>query len=144
MYMSSAADGFAACEITEQRRRWQSANEKRDISSVLVQFGESFLQLLEGERSMVEAVYKLIRQDRRHAPITHLSREIVRERSFDGLSLAYAGLHPADAQELLAAKSQLPHGPGTGVIDAELAKILLFGALNTRRRLRCDPAKSVQ
>jgi hypothetical protein len=134
MYMSRAAAGFAECRLSELRKRWQSFNEKRDISSVLVHFDASLLQLLEGERSMVEAVYKLIRQDCRHTHITHLCRETVRDRSFDGLSLAYASIAPMDAKHLLASSNQLPPGSDAGVIDADRARILLFGALNRRRR----------
>jgi hypothetical protein len=135
VYTSSAADGFPECELSELRKQWRSSNEKRDIGSVLVHFDGSFLQLLEGERSMVEAVYKLIREDCRHTQITHVGREIVRDRSFDGLSLAYAALHPRDARELFSANDQMPPGPGLEGIDVERAKILLFGALDKRRGL---------
>ena len=134
-YVSTAVGGFAECQISELRKQWQSANVKRDIDSVLVNIGDSFLQLLEGERSMVEAVYKLIRQDPRHANIIQLTGQTVRERLFAGLSLGYAALHPMHAQELLAANNQLPSGQRIGCIDAEGAKTLLYGALGARRGL---------
>ena len=141
MYVSTAVGEFAECRLSELRKQWQSSNEKRDIDSVLVSVGDSFLQLLEGERSMVEAVYRLIRQDPRHTDVIQLAGETVRERLFDRLSLGYAALHPMRAQELLAANNQLPSGPGIGCIDAERAKTLLYGALGTRRGLsrRADP-----
>jgi hypothetical protein len=106
-------------------RRWRTANEKRDINSVLVSVDFCFVQLLEGERTMAEAVYKLIAQDKRHFQIRQLSAQTVSHPTFDGLSLCHSSLS-SDARTLLDNAS----------IDAEMAKELLVGSLNQWRNTR--------
>jgi hypothetical protein len=106
----------------EMQRQWRTANDKRDINSVLVSVDGCFLQFLEGDRTMVEAVYKLIAQDKRHSQIRQLSAQTVAHPTFGGLSLCHSRLS-SDTRTLVDAAS----------IDAETAKELLFESLGRWR-----------
>jgi Sensors of blue-light using FAD len=125
IYASRIAVPLEEQQWMEMLRRWRTANEKRDINSVLLSVDGCFLQHLEGDRTMVEAVYKLIAQDKRHFEITQLSAQAVAQPTFDGLSLCHTGLS-SDKRMLVDVAS----------IDAQTAKGLLSASLGQWRSMR--------
>jgi hypothetical protein len=129
VYASRAAVRLEDHQLLEMLRQSRTANEKRDINSVLVSVDGCFLQHLEGDRTMVEAVYKLIAQDKRHSQIRQLSAQAVAHPTFGGLSLCHTRLS-SDARTLVDVAS----------IDAETAKELLFESLG---RWRSVPPRAI-
>jgi FAD-dependent sensor of blue light len=125
IYASRVAVRLEEHQWLEMLRQWRTANEKRDINSVLLSLDGCFLQHLEGDRTMVEAVYKLIAQDKRHFQIRQLSAQAVAHPTFDGLSLCHTRL--SSNERMLVDVSR---------IDAKTAKGLLFASLGQWRSIR--------
>lgn len=74
----------------------QRNNGRLNVSGLLHYNGDHFLQVLEGGRVEVSALYHRIARDTRHSNIILLSCQDVRERMFPGWSM---GLHQGmDAQ----------------------------------------------
>lgn len=71
-------------------------NQKNEITGMLLYYGGSFLQVLEGERHAVRETYARICLDLRHTTITLLSEEEVPSREFPQWSMGYKHLHNTD------------------------------------------------
>lgn len=83
---TGAQDAETVHEILVSARR---ANRRDSITGLLVAGGGRYLQVIEGPRASVEALYGRIVQDRRHLAVaTFLTRQIAR-RSFGSWSMAY-------------------------------------------------------
>lgn len=77
--------------LLEQSRK----NNKRDnITGCLIYYMGGFIQVLEGDREKVSALYKKIKMDGRHKNIHMFSEDANVERSFPNWGMAY---YPIDA-----------------------------------------------
>ena len=98
MYASRAARTFGAEELSAVLRQSTSNNPRQGVTGVLCFSGEIFLQVLEGGRSQVSALYNRIVQDPRHRDVVLLNYEEIDERSFAGWAMGQvnmARLNPA-------------------------------------------------
>ena len=98
MYASRAALTFGAEELSAVLRQSTSNNPRQGVTGVLCFSGEIFLQVLEGGRSQVSALYNRIVQDPRHRDVVLLNYEEIDERSFAGWAMGQvnmARLNPA-------------------------------------------------
>ena len=98
MYASRAARTFSAEELSAVLRQSTSNNPRQGVTGVLCFSGEIFLQVLEGGRSQVSALYNRIVQDPRHRDVVLLNYEEIDERSFAGWAMGQvnmARLNPA-------------------------------------------------
>lgn len=98
MYASRAARTFGAEELSVVLRQSTTNNPRQGVTGVLCFSGEIFLQVLEGGRSQVSALYNRIAQDPRHRDVVLLSYEEIEERSFAGWAMGQvnmARLNPA-------------------------------------------------
>ncbi|MEA3138849.1 MAG: hypothetical protein QOK23_1018 [Gammaproteobacteria bacterium] len=120
IYASRIAVPLEEQQWMEMLRQWRTANEKRDINSVLLSVDGCFLQHLEGDRTMVEAVYKLIAQDKRHFETTQLSAQAVAHATFDGLSLCHTRL--SSDKRMLADVASIDVQTATGLLSASLGQ----------------------
>jgi len=68
----------------------QRNNNRQNLTGILYYNGDHFLQVIEGGRVEVSALYHRISRDPRHSNIILLSRSDVRERLFPNWSM---GLH---------------------------------------------------
>ena len=98
MYASRTAKSFDAEELSVVLRQSTTNNPRIGVTGVLCFSGEVFLQVLEGGRAHVSALYNRIAQDPRHRDVVMLSYEEIDERSFAGWSMGQvnmARLNPA-------------------------------------------------
>ena len=98
MYASRTAKPFDAEELSVVLRQSTTNNPRIGVTGVLCFSGEVFLQVLEGGRAHVSALYNRIAQDPRHRDVVMLSYEEIDERSFAGWSMGQvnmARLNPA-------------------------------------------------
>jgi hypothetical protein len=68
-------------------------NAPLGITGSLLFCDDCFVQVLEGLRPQVEALFERIQRDGRHSHVVVLDASRVRERSFATWSMAYAGSH---------------------------------------------------
>lgn len=74
----------------------QGANRQRGITGVLCQGQGLYLQVLEGERSVINRLYNRITQDRRHQDVELLVLEEISQRRYADWSMAHVILSEDD------------------------------------------------
>ena len=92
MYASRAAESVNQDELVAILKQSKHNNPDLGVTGVLCYSAGFFLQVLEGGRAPVNALYNRIAQDPRHREVLLLSYEEVEERSFAGWSMGQANL----------------------------------------------------
>lgn len=97
----------------------RSNNAKRDVTGMLLYQHRSFFQVLEGDRSVVEALYEKIAKDPRHERMTKLVQEPITERAFADWTMGYSRITSSELATIpglndffRGAKSYLELGEG--------------------------------
>ena len=92
-YISKAERKFSDSELIQMLEKFQTNNEKHDVSGVLLYNGAgTFIQFIEGDESVVDALYQRINKDKRHSRITCLRRATITERSFSQWRMGFRKL----------------------------------------------------
>ena len=65
-------------------------NLRDGVTGLLVAGGHRYLQVIEGQSALIEALITRIRGDERHVGVSVLVDRRIEERSFDGWSMAYS------------------------------------------------------
>lgn len=89
VYASRSLGNATLSELTDMLARARERNAEHGVTGVLAFDSRYFLQLLEGERSAVNATYNRITQDPRHGDITLLVYEQGVERLFAEWSMGW-------------------------------------------------------
>jgi hypothetical protein len=92
MYCSRAVDAVSPEAIAKIVTQSRANNPGRGITGVLCSSGRIFLQLLEGGRMEVNALYNRISSDPRHQDVMLLSYEEIEERRFAQWSMGQVTL----------------------------------------------------
>lgn len=92
MYASRAADSVDQDELLSILKQSKAGNATSGITGVLCFSGGIFLQVLEGGRMQVNALYNRIAADKRHRDVVLLSYEEIGERRFAGWSMGQVNL----------------------------------------------------
>ena len=132
MYASSAAPDFREHQIPDLLQKARAANEKQDITGMLLYIGGSFFQLLEGDAAAVDSIYTKIGRDKRHASVTQIIREPILERDFIGWTMGFSTVDPIEAGKLLGENDFFNEASCVTRLDSGRAKTLL-AALAKRR-----------
>ena len=101
MYASRAAEPVKPETLNAILKKSTSHNPSVGVTGVLCFSGDIFLQVLEGGRSQVSALYNRIAQDRRHRDVVLLGYEEIAERRFAGWAMGQANLHRLNPGVLL-------------------------------------------
>jgi hypothetical protein len=88
IYSSAAISLFSETELARARVN----NERLGITGLLLYDDGSFLQVLEGEQSVIEKLYELIERDKRHTRIVALLRRDVPARHFAQWRMGFASI----------------------------------------------------
>jgi hypothetical protein len=111
LYASRAADpapdGLIEAIVQQARRN----NPELGITGVLCHGGDTFLQVLEGGREPVNALYNRIVCDRRHRQVTLLNYEEIVERRFAGWTMGQVNLSKVNSSTLLKYSERAPVDP---------------------------------
>ncbi|HOX67217.1 MAG: BLUF domain-containing protein [Rhizobacter sp.] len=92
MYASRAANSVNQNELVAILKKSKANNAEVGVTGVLCFSSGIFLQVLEGGRLQVSALYNKIATDPRHHDVVLLSYEEVEERRFAGWSMGRANL----------------------------------------------------
>ena len=101
MYASRAAEDLKHEALSAILKKSTAANARHGITGVLCFSGEIFLQVLEGGRSQVSALYNRITADPRHHDVVLLSYEEIAERSFAGWAMGQVNMNMLNPALLL-------------------------------------------
>ena len=92
MYASRATDKINPEALNAILRKSMANNPSVGVTGVLCFSGNIFLQVLEGGRSQVSALYNRITRDPRHHDAVLLSYEEISERSFAGWAMGQVNM----------------------------------------------------
>jgi hypothetical protein len=101
LYASKAVDDVSQESLLSILSQSKAHNPASGITGVLCSSGRIFLQLLEGGRMQVNALYNHIAADPRHTDVVILSYEEISERKFAGWSMGLVKLERANPSLLL-------------------------------------------
>jgi hypothetical protein len=101
MYASRATEPLRPEALTAILKKSTQNNPAVGVTGVLCFSGEIFLQVLEGGRSQVSALYNRIAQDPRHKDVVLLSYDEISERSFAGWAMGQVNMGRLNAAVLL-------------------------------------------
>ncbi len=90
-------DEETIASILQQSRR---NNAKVGITGLLLYMNGSIIQVLEGEKEAIEALFKRISRDDRHTHVVCVLNRPVKERLFDRWSMAYETLTTSQFNEV--------------------------------------------
>ena len=96
LYVSRAVDPQTTTVTTTILQQAQTHNQAHGITGVLCQGQGFFFQIIEGERSRVNALYRRICADKRHQDVDLLHYEEIKERRFGQWSMALVHLSVDD------------------------------------------------
>jgi hypothetical protein len=97
VYCSIAQPGLTLEAINEILETARSFNDEHNITGCLIYHDGEFLQILEGDQSIVMELYGRIEEDERHTNVSLLSTEEKEKRSFPNWSMAF---HQFDENEV--------------------------------------------
>jgi hypothetical protein len=92
IYMSLACEAMAPEQFAELMERAQARNQAAGVTGMLVYHEGEFMQLLEGERSVIEALYDKIAIDPRHQQVYQLWAAPITTRNFDSWTMGFVAI----------------------------------------------------
>ncbi len=116
IYSSKAVQPMSARQLEEILEDARAGNEARNVTGALVYADGVFLQVLEGEREVVQSLIESIRSDSRHESMKVFHQREVARRAFDDWRMAYLGSSSAQM-------SRWADLPGTQSIDQLLERV---------------------
>jgi len=125
VYASGAAPGLSESEILDLSCTALSRNEDLHITGMLLYVDQSFFQVLEGPKSVVEALFAKISQDPRHRNLIKVFEDPVPRRSFPDWSIGLAFLDPERARQIPGCNDFFGPGKCLHRLDPSTTKNLL-------------------
>jgi hypothetical protein len=124
IYISHAAASFEEHEIPELLRQIRPNNAKNGVTGMLVYTGTAFLQVLEGGRADVNALFDRIFLDRRHMRVTSVVHEALGQRQFNDWTMDFVTIDAADVDDIVGGPSFLTSAPGVHLQPARIKRLI--------------------
>jgi hypothetical protein len=99
-YLSSSPAMLASTDVKQILAVSRINNERRDVTGMLLYRQGNFLQIIEGERDTVEALFKIIARDPRHRQITRMFAQQIEKRDFPNWTMGFREFTAKDAGAL--------------------------------------------
>jgi hypothetical protein len=99
-YVSSASRPFTKQELVDLLTHARANNSKRDITGMLLYKDGNFIQILEGQKDVVENLYARISRDPRHHDMIILDQGVTSARQFRDWSMGFRDLSDLDLHAL--------------------------------------------
>jgi hypothetical protein len=90
VYSSAAVEPFSEAQLTELLARARRSNARLGVTGMLLYHEGSFLQVVEGDGDVPEALFQSISKDKRHHRIVPLLRRQVEGRHFEKWTMGFA------------------------------------------------------
>ena len=101
MYASRVAEGLKPDALQAILKKSTTNNPAIGVTGVLCSSGSVFLQVLEGGRSQVSALYNRIAADPRHRDVVLLTYDEITERRFAGWAMGQVNMNMLNPALLL-------------------------------------------
>ena len=100
VYVSTAKRLLTEDELLDLLTTARTKNKKHSVTGMLLYCQGTFMQVLEGEKSSVELIYKAIELDTRHKNIIKLASGTIEKRNFPDWSMGFASVNSETLQEI--------------------------------------------
>lgn len=127
VYVSTASVNFTQSELLSLLEKCRVNNAKLDVTGMLLLKDSNFIQVLEGEDSVVGTLFDKISRDHRHRGILKLLSTQIDHREFAEWSMGFKQLDDVDAESYPGYSEflNLSFADATFTTDASKAKRLL-------------------
>lgn len=95
IYVSCAVKKMSEGDLLSLHEESQEKNKKLDIRGMLLYKGQSFMQMIEGEKHIVLGLYNKIREDVRHGSVITIMSGGTSKRIFEEWSMGFCNMEQA-------------------------------------------------
>ncbi|UUO22059.1 BLUF domain-containing protein [Colwellia sp. M166] len=89
LYTSVVPAGLTEAELIDLLEKSRMKNQKLGITGMLIYYDREVMQILEGDKSKVDALYQTIFEDDRHTSLDVFYQGEIEHRSFTDWSMAF-------------------------------------------------------
>jgi len=100
VYVSKATNEMSSDLLMELLKQSREKNSRLGLSGMLLYGGGNFLQIIEGEKETVEALYEIILADKRHEECVLIDKSDIQERTFGEWSMGFELLKEEDISDI--------------------------------------------
>ncbi len=126
-YASTETNRLGTADLLELLNGAREFNQKHNITGILLHREDSFMQVIEGRKEDVLALYERIRKDPRHHRVETLFEDQIEEREFSDWQMGFIELDGVDM-------SLLP-GFSSFLVEEDTPRTLLERLSRTKRLL---------
>lgn len=137
-YCSHMSEPMSDHELADLAVCSTGKNRKLDVTGVLFFQDDRFVQVMEGDRAVVQALYERIKSDPRHERVITLKDGAILSRSFTGWAMRLVTLQfvsPGLRETLREALNIVAADDGSGPVSDPVVKAcsaaLVYGAMRT-------------
>jgi hypothetical protein len=105
IYHSEANHNLTPEDISNILKTARDFNFENNITGCLLYHNNEFLQIIEGEREIVQELFASIEKDKRHSSVSLLAKDGKNERMFSGWSMAFDEFNSPEAEKILFRKN---------------------------------------
>ncbi len=95
-YVSTAKVGFVQSDVDAILKKARMFNPSQQLTGVLLFRAGIFLQLLEGDKEKVHALYQKIKKDSRHRNVFTIFENTAQQRIFRNWSMGFCEIGPIE------------------------------------------------
>ncbi|MGB7337993.1 MAG: BLUF domain-containing protein [Phototrophicaceae bacterium] len=103
IYASSATHEMTQEDLIDLLATSKDNNQALDVTGILLYRSGNFLQVLEGKKEVVKALYEKIKKDPRHHTVMTILERPLAEREFDDWEMGFVNLD-------IVSDDQMPEG----------------------------------
>jgi hypothetical protein len=89
VYLSVANESMSESELDNYLVKFRDNNKKLDVTGMLLYKDGNFIQVIEGKREVIEALFEKISNDNRHSTIVAIREGPIDQRSFPNWSMGF-------------------------------------------------------
>ena len=121
-YTSTESRPLSSNDLLALLESIRAANERMQLTGLLLYRENSFFQVLEGEEDVVRGVFERIKRDTRHHRVELLFEGPIEKREFTDWSMGFVQLDGIDVTQLPGYSHFLEDGQGTWQMFHEMSK----------------------
>jgi hypothetical protein len=125
VYASVATQEFHPSQLTDLLRQSRAANERANITGMLLYTERSFFQVLEGEPAAVDKLSRKIQADPRHKGMIVIIREPIARRSFEEWSMGFSAVSFDELTQIVGKNDFFDQGSCLARLNSGRARKLL-------------------
>lgn len=120
LYVSIETHPNTREELRALLKQSREKNARLGLTGILIYYKKHFFQVLEGEKDAVFALYRTIREDKRHSSVILVWDQPIEKRSFHEWSMAFLDLDKIDKSQLESYSDFLEKGFTSEITDKHL------------------------